>query len=347
MPGDDRDMRDQESGTHEKLERARNIADTVLFPMALEVDSGKRVPASHLDLLAREGFYGLAGPADAGGVDFPVMCLIAEALAGGCLTTAFVWIQHQGVVRRVLAGPPGLREAHLGPLLAGERRAGVALGGSLPGPARLRARAVPGGYLIDGHSPWVTGWGMIDSLVVAARDEQQVLVWSLIDAMEGGTLSVQPLRMVAAAASGTVTARFAGHFVPAGRVLGTQPLAEFAAQDAQGLRMNGSLALGIITRCQALLGPSGPSGPSRLDEQAKACRAGLDQATAEEMPAARAAAAALAMRAATMLLVHVGSQGILLDQHAQRLVREAMFLCVFGSRPPIKAALLAQLEAGR
>jgi hypothetical protein len=52
------------------------------------------------------------------------------------------------------------------------------------------------------------------------------------------------------------------------------------------------------------------------------------------------------MRAATALLVQAGSRGILLDQHAQRLAREAMFLLVFGSRPPIKDELLARLTSG-
>ena len=323
------------------LERAREIADTVLFATALDVDSGQRVPSVHLDLLAAEGFYGLAVPAEAGGagVDYPVLCQIAEAFASGCLTTALVWIQHQGAVRRVAGGPAALRESLLGPLGRGERRAGVALGGTLPGPARLRARRVSGGYLLDGHSPWVTGWGMIDTLAVAARDERDVLVWSLTDAAESATLSVQPLHMVAASASGTVTARFAGHFVPDQQVLGRQPFAEFGPQDAAGLRLNGSLALGVLGRCRALLGPSG------LDGQAEACRADLDEATPQRLPTARAAAAELAMRAATALLVHVGSQGILRDQHAQRLVREAMFLLVFGSRPPIKAELLARLTA--
>jgi alkylation response protein AidB-like acyl-CoA dehydrogenase len=323
------------------LERARDIADTVLLPAALETDSSRRVPAGHLDLLAREGFYGLAGPADAGGAgaSYRTQCLVAEAFASGCLTTAFVWIQHQGVVRRVADAHPSLRAAWLGPLCRGDRRAGLALGGSLPGPPRLRASRVPGGYLLEGHSPWVTGWGMIDTLAVAARDERDVLVWSLLDAAEGSTLSAQPLRMVAASASGTVTVRFAGQFVPDDRVLRSQPLAEFRTEDARGLRMNGSLALGVLARCQAMLGP----GP--LDEQAGACRASLDEATPEGLPAARAAAAELAMRAATALLVHAGSRGILLDQHPQRLVREAMFLCVFGSRPPIRDELLARLSA--
>jgi alkylation response protein AidB-like acyl-CoA dehydrogenase len=323
------------------LARAREIADTVLLPAALETDSSQRVPPGHLDLLASEGFYGLAAPAEAGrgGAGYATQCLVAEAFASGCLTTAFVWMQHHGVVRRLVDGPAALRESYLGPLARGERRAGVALGGSLPGPPRLRARRVPGGYLLDGDSPWVTGWGMIDTLAVAARDEQDGLIWGLIDAAESSTLSVRPLRMVAASASGTVTAGFAGHFVPADRVLRRQPFAEFRAQDAGGLRLNGSLALGVLARCQAML------GSSQLDEQASACRADLNEAAPEDLPAARAAAAELAMRAATALLVQSGSRGILLDQHPQRLVREAMFLCVFGSRPPIRAELLARLSA--
>lgn len=151
-------MRAQEpvpAGQREKLERARDIAQTVLFPAALETDSSQRVPAGHLDLLASEGFYGLAAPVEAGGAGagYPTQCLVAEAFASGCLTTAFVWIQHVGVVRRVVDAPAALRESYLGPLTRGERRAGVALGGSLPGPPRLRARGVAGGYLLDGHSP--------------------------------------------------------------------------------------------------------------------------------------------------------------------------------------------------
>jgi alkylation response protein AidB-like acyl-CoA dehydrogenase len=329
------------AGQREMLARARDIADTVLLPAALETDRSQRVPAGHLDLLAREGFYGLAGPEDSGGAGagYQTQCRVAEAFASGCLATAFVWIQHQGVVRRVAGAPPALRGTWLGPLCRGDRRAGVALGGSLPGPPRLRASRVPGGYLLDGHSPWVTGWGMIDTLAVAARDERDVLVWSLMDLAESRTLSVQPLRLVAASASGTVTARFGGHFVPDDQVLRRQPLAEFRTEDARGLRMNGSLALGVLARCQAMLGP----GP--LDEQARACRASLDEAAPEGLPAARAAAAELAMRAATAVLVHAGSRGILLDQHPQRLVREAMFLCVFGSRAPIRDELLARLSA--
>ena len=58
----------------------------------------------------------------------------------------------------------------------------MALAGLLPGPPRLRARAAEGGYLLDGTAPWVTGWGHIDTLHVAARQEDDTIVWALLDA---------------------------------------------------------------------------------------------------------------------------------------------------------------------
>ncbi len=133
------------------LERARQIADEVLFPAAMAAEAAGQVPAAQLDLLAAEGFYGMAGPPQAGGLglDLPVACRVIEALASGCLSTAFVWLQHHGAVRAVqaAAGPDGdrLRERWLARLCRGEARAGIALGGAVPGPPQLTARRAPGG----------------------------------------------------------------------------------------------------------------------------------------------------------------------------------------------------------
>jgi hypothetical protein len=106
------------------------------------------------------------------------------------------------------------------------------------------------------------------------------------------------------------------------------------ARDAAGLRPNGALALGVTRRCCALLGPSG------LDGELLAAREQLDQATPETMPAARARASLLAMRAATRLALEGGGRSMLTDHHAQRLAREAMFLLVFGQTASIRAAQL-------
>ena len=259
------------------LARAREIAETVLFPATLATDVAEVVPAAHLDLLADEGFYGIAASPDFGGpkVEFPAACAIVETFASACLCTTFVWMQHQGAVRRLASGQsPQLRADWLPRLVTGERRAGVVLGGTLPGEPALVARPTSDGYVLDGHSPWVTGWNMVDVLAVAARDGD-TLVWALLDAKESDTLMVEPLRMVAVSASNTVTVSFTRHPVPADRLIGTQDYSVWARADAEGLRMNGSLALGLTSRCCALLGP----GP--LDAELAACRARLDTATAE------------------------------------------------------------------
>jgi alkylation response protein AidB-like acyl-CoA dehydrogenase len=321
------------------MDRARQLATGVFAPAAMDVESTHRVPPEHLDLLAAEGFYGLAGPRDADGLDvpFPEACRIIEILAGACLSTTFVWMQHHGVVRAVAGGPGPLRRKMLGPLCRGERRAGVALAGLLPGPPRLRARAAEGGYVLDGTSPWVTGWGYIDTLHVAARLEDDTIVWAVLDIGTGSSLTAEPLPMVAVMASSTVQLSFTGHPVPQDRVTGTLPLDQWRSRDAAGLRTNGSLALGLAARCCELIGP----GP--LDDQLARCRTAMDGAGPVAMPAARAAACELALRATAALMVTQGSAAILADRDAQRLAREALFLLVFGSRPSIKESVAGLL----
>jgi alkylation response protein AidB-like acyl-CoA dehydrogenase len=75
-----------------------------------------------------------------------------------------------------------------------------------------------------------------------------------------------------------------------------------------------------------------------------AARAALDAASPENLPVARAAAAELALRAAASVLTAVGARGILTGQTPQRLLREAGFLLVFGSRPSIKVDLLRRVS---
>jgi hypothetical protein len=314
---------------------AQAIADEVLFPAALEVDAADRVPAAHLDLLAAEGFYGLADD------DFRTAAAVLEAFAGGCLATAFVWLQHQGPVRAVAASAePGIRQRWLAPLASGAKRAGIALAGLAPG-GTLRAVQTPDGFRLTGSVPWVTGWDLIDVVQVGVRDSAGQVRFLLVDAVDSPTLRADRAHMVAAQASRTVALTFDDHAVRRDRLTGTQPYDEWAAGNAYGSALNGFLAVGVAARCLRLIGP----GP--LDDELEQCRAALLTADGADIPAARAAASAFAYRAAGILAVRTGSRSVLRDQHAQRLVREAMFLLVFGSRPPIRAALLHRLVTER
>jgi hypothetical protein len=148
-------------------------------------------------------------------------------------------------------------------------------------------------------------------------------------------LTATALDLVAVRASRTVQVRFDRYFVADERVTGTVPFAEWGARDAGGLRVNGSLALGVVDRCVRL------TGADRLGAELAECRAALDAGTPENMAVLRAGAAALAVRATAALAVATGSRAVLRGSHPERLAREALFLQVFGSRPAIRAALLA------
>jgi alkylation response protein AidB-like acyl-CoA dehydrogenase len=278
------------------IERAEDIAERVLFHHAIETDAADLVPLRNLDAIADAGLYGITAlPAYGGlGGDVAVLCGVIEALAGGCLTTAFVWVQHQTPLRTISGSP---NEA-------------------------LKNAWLPRMCLVNGRT----------------EGDRQV-VSALVPAEESETLSVQPLRLTACNGSGTVGMRLQGHFVPEEMVVAVDAYKPPPARDGGG-RPNGSLSLGVARRCCSLI------GPSPLDDELDLCRRLLGEAGESGMADARAAASHLAFRAAAALVVAKGSTSLFPTSHAQRLLREAAFLQVFGSRPAIRAGLLMRFSAG-
>src|SRR5690349_24892143 len=139
----------------------------------MRVDGLDVLPVGHLDALAALGLYGAPVPVQAGGLglDLAAYCAVVEDLASGCLAITFVWLQHRCLVMTLAAdgAPAALRDRCLGPSCRGQVRGGIALGGLMPGPPRLRARPDRVGWLLDGYSTWATGSGHSDSLLGMAR----------------------------------------------------------------------------------------------------------------------------------------------------------------------------------
>ncbi|HEX3826777.1 MAG TPA: acyl-CoA dehydrogenase family protein [Sporichthyaceae bacterium] len=337
---------------------ATALSDELLFPTVVATDAADHVPVSHLDALADAGLYGLYGPVEAGGLGFdqPSSLAVIETLARGCLTTTFVWLHQHAAVNAVAdSTTPGLREQWLKPMCRGERRAAFTVGGVLPGRPGVVATAVDGGWLLNGVLPWVTGWGLVDIILVAAHGPARSIVWAFVEPQASPTLTWQRLQLAAVNASVTGTVSFLDYFVPAEQVTSVQPLDEWSGPGgrrpggdagtvqisrARGVHyqatLSGALALGVAGRCCLLL------GETSLDEELARCRTALVEAARfdrEALPGARADASHLAVRGAGALVVATGSRSILLDQHPQRLVREAAFLLAFGTRPPIPAEL--------
>lgn len=332
------------------LDRARVIADDVLFPAALDVDADGAIPGRHFDLLAEQGFYGLAGRSGHGGAetDLAEFVRIVETLCGGCLATTFTWLQHHSVVRALSStSNVDLREKYLEAAIRGEVRGGVALAGAIPRPPLLWASPVDGGWLVRGESPFVSGWGLVDVLLISAREaaggDEGTIVSGLVDVQAGGGISAEELWLIAAQASNTVRLRFSDFFLPAEGVLSEVSHADFLANQKASVRLNGSLAMGIAGRCIRMIEQAGqPELAERLGTRQRTIRDHLDTGLRDPgaLPPARAAASELAHRAAGALVVAAGSTGILARRHAQRLVREAAFTLVAAGRPEIKEHLV-------
>ena len=322
------------------VERARRFADDRLFAESLRTDVSAVPPTHLLDEMRDHGFYGIFSPVEVGGsgLTAPERHLVIEALAGGCLTSTFIWQQH-GAAAAATAGCAGDAARYAPELASGRLRAGVAFAHLLrPGAPSLVATPSVDGWILEGVAPYVTGWGHVDLVLVAARHETEI-VWVLVDGVATETVSTERLRLLAVDGSSTHAVRFIGHRVAADRVVGTAELDEWLNGYRAGLRTNGSLALGVTERACRLL------GDGSFDDELLDVRRRLDTATIEDLPEARADATVLCVNVTSALLASRGGVAVIDGGHAQRLAREAMFLLVQGQTTAIREAQLRRLRA--
>ena len=317
----------------ELILRAKTLAEDLLFPTASATDELAVLPRENLDALAQAGLYGAAAADDPA-----ALFQVIETLAGACLTSTFVWLQHLGPSRLLAL------DARWGSRLAsGDLRSGVAFAHlRRSGPPAIVATPSGDGWTISGKAPWVTGWSRIDLVHLAAMhaDDPSQIVWFVVDATACATMLPQRLDLVAVNASSTVELTLREHRVSSDRVAGTETLETWKVRDAAGLRTNGSVALGHAARTIALLGAEA----GKLGDQLTRCRDSLNTAPdPTSVASARAEATALALHAATAFVARNGGASIVKGQLAQRLAREAMFLLVQGQTPAIRAAQVALL----
>nr|WP_202422670.1 acyl-CoA dehydrogenase family protein [Gordonia sp. SID5947] len=336
------------------LEDAYRLADELLFPAAAEVDHTGVIPSSHWHALADAGMFGIAAPEGSGGpgLDLAHVVEIIEVMASGCLTTAFTWLQHHGVVIS-LAGTSNapLRDELFESTTTGRLRAGVAYAGVVPTPPRMRATRVDGGWRFDGYAPFVSGWGVVDLLQISARDvaTDDVIAAILPISAVPEAISVTPLHLGAADGTRTVALKVDGLVIPDHRVVSEVTLDDFFATQNMGVRLNGTLPLGLLRRCAALLDISGHTDAARsLRERGSVVRTRLDEGITDAavLISARAEAARLALDASAALVTADGGRGLLRGNHPERLSREAVFTLVAASRPQLKDLLVARFSSG-
>jgi alkylation response protein AidB-like acyl-CoA dehydrogenase len=350
-------MRDEEIDRHPLVQAVTKLADELLAPQAAAVDAGT-VPRSHLDALAAAGVLGMSAPGPDGAPAVPaaVARRVQELLAGADASTWFVQVQHHFPVR-ALAVADGLQH-RLTQLAGGGTIAGIALSHLRRWPQRpVRATRVPGGWRLDGHAPWYTGWGLNDLALVAGASPDGQVVQGLVPAVAGPCL--QPtalLRLAAMQATRTVALRFDALVIPDRDVVTVQPVAQWAIEDARPTVNANPACFGIALRALDLLAGNGaePAEPAalaaatRIGERLRQVRAETYRLVDEEDPDQfterrldlRARAHQVMIAATTALVLAGAGRAMSADAPAQRLAREAMFMLIQAQTGPARAAAL-------
>ena len=167
----------------EWLERAEALATDVLAPNAAETDRTGTFPRAQLDALRDAGFFGLrADPAHGGaGEGLLTTCLVTEALAHACPSTALIYKMHLESIEMVSRAPTPEQSEQVVPKLAsGEWLSTVAgseaghQGGAWADAPKSAVDRVDGGYKVANiHKAFVTAAGIADSYFFMCRLEEE------------------------------------------------------------------------------------------------------------------------------------------------------------------------------
>ncbi len=355
-------------------DRARSVADDILFPSAQDTDTADLVPRPHLDALRDAGLNGLQGPVDVPGglgADHVGARPVSEVVAGGCGATAFVWAQHHGAVRRCAGGDGPGREAWLPRLCDGSVTAGIGFAYlRRPGRAAVRATPAGDGWRLDGEAPWITGWGLADVFVIMARAHDGRVVTVMVDGPyeRSELVASAPLRLAAMGATGTVALRFDRVRLGEDSVIGVQTSEAWSLRDRIGSALPPAAPLGIADRAIRLLEERDPPVPQlsattrSLREQLQMRRSSADEVAnvimemsgsgdAETLAAQidrgtleRDRGLDLARRATDALVAASGGGAMSLSHPAQRLSREVTFYLIQAQTGSLRAATLARLS---
>jgi len=373
------------------IDEIRDIAESVFRPNAQAADreapTANGVLAGNIRLLADHGYFGLGVDTRYGGMgadDF-TRREFTEIIAAACGVTAFTQQQfHSGGGFVGGASSEQMRADLLPKFAAGELVCGVAFSHlRRSGPPIVTAKAVDGGFLIDGRAPWVTGWSFIDGFMLGATVEQDSSPSRFGRGREEragvGSDGVQhlyayvpksgnehsmkpdaPIELHVMNAADTVEVDLDSLFVPQSNVIGVSPAEKLRRNDYCGISGHVFLPLGCARGSVRYLHDlAAQRGNTKLADIADAFEREIDACRREairwngscaDMPnykehalGARTRSIELAVRAGHAAVTATGGTAQMLDRVPQRLMREAVFYTTLAQTPDVQAGTLDRL----
>ncbi|MBI2868230.1 MAG: acyl-CoA dehydrogenase family protein [Chloroflexi bacterium] len=158
---------------------ASSIARQELAPRAARVDREQFFPREGLNKLAEAGFLGLNVPEalGGGGADTLSFVLATEGIAGGCASTALVFLTHSLVARALAAAGSEEQKKRLLPAMIAGRRLGALAATEATSGANafaITTRAVADGddFVVNGAKTFITGAQEAEIYIVVLRTDQ-------------------------------------------------------------------------------------------------------------------------------------------------------------------------------
>ncbi|MGQ9858803.1 MAG: acyl-CoA dehydrogenase family protein [Thermodesulfobacteriota bacterium] len=156
------------------LETVRRIAVDRIKPRASEIDQKGEFPWDVVELFSQNGILAPLLPERYGGIGarYLLFAMILEEIAQHCASSALILIaQADGMMPILKGGDPGQKERFLPCLAQGKLAAFAATepqAGSDVLSMRTRARAVRGGYLLNGQKCFITNGSVAELISVYA-----------------------------------------------------------------------------------------------------------------------------------------------------------------------------------
>lgn len=344
------------------------LAEDVFRPRSADAD---RADSFHpvrdnVRHLANAGFFGLQVPKKFGGFDAdePTRHEYAEVLASCCGVTAFTQQQLQTGVKFVVESTNEHLRSRLLPLVAeGSIKCGIALSHMRrSSPSAVQARRAPGGYNISGVIPWVSGWGLLDSFVLAATLENDDHIFAYVDMRQHAhcLAASDPMDLAVMRSSDTVEVSLNNLHIPDDSVLAIRKPNWLRDSERLTIASHAALPLGCARACvRSLRELSAIPGRDAVSGTAFELNMEIDQRRRDVLTwncdcvdhpeyrvhalRARAASIVLATRAAHAVVVATGGRAHLNGSVAQRLVREASFYATAVQTSEVQASTLDQI----
>lgn len=343
---------------------ARLIADE-LAPKVVDIDVHARYPREFMHKLGALGGFASMTPAEFGGSGRGLKHAIQviEEVSKECVSTGFlVWAQYALQWYLVSSGNEALKAKILPQVATGAKLGGTGQSNSMKSccgieEARLKAIRVEGGWIINGTLPWVSNIGVDHYFHMGARVEGEGeqpggLLIGLVHGDHPGLTLVPSPHFTGMDGTNTFACQFREAFLPDDQVV-CPPGAEFEAfrdrTKSAFILLQMGMGLGLIDACVAMMKRSNKTHGHVnrfLDDQAEDIEAVLLEARAatyalaeridrdgsapyvKETLELRLAGGEASLKAANAAMLHLGAKGYLLNNAAQRRLREAYFIAI-------------------